>query len=68
MIDDLPSTRDEVVRYAEQVFGDVMNARVWLFQPKDRFADQKPITLCETPEGCRQVAEMLGQIDHGMFA
>jgi putative toxin-antitoxin system antitoxin component (TIGR02293 family) len=53
---------------AVTVFGDAERARRWLLSPKKRFDQRTPMQMLRTDLGGRMVEEMLGQIDHGMFA
>ncbi|MDE3106014.1 MAG: DUF2384 domain-containing protein [Acidobacteriota bacterium] len=53
---------------AVSVFGDAERARAWLGKPKKRFEQRTPMQMLRTDLGGRMVEEMLGQIDHGMFA
>jgi len=53
---------------AEQVFGEPERAWRWLREPKRRFNGKSPIELLATDAGARLVEEMIGQIEHGMFA
>ena len=51
-----------------KVFGEPERARRWLEKPKHRFHERSPLEMLRTEFGARLVEEMLGQIDHGMFA
>lgn len=53
---------------AVAVFGDAARAREWLGKPKKRFDQRTPMQMLRTDVGGRMVEEMLGQIEHGMFA
>lgn len=53
---------------AVSVFGDAERAREWLGKPKKRFDLRTPMQMLRTDLGGRMVEEMLGQIEHGMFA
>jgi putative toxin-antitoxin system antitoxin component (TIGR02293 family) len=53
---------------AVSVFGDAERAREWLGKPKRRFEGRTPMQMLRTEVGGRMVEEMLGQIEHGMFA
>jgi putative toxin-antitoxin system antitoxin component (TIGR02293 family) len=53
---------------AVSVFGDTGRAREWLGKPKRRFDRRTPMQMLRTEVGGRMVEEMLGQIEHGMFA
>jgi putative toxin-antitoxin system antitoxin component (TIGR02293 family) len=50
------------------VFGDKEKALRWMNKPKHRFAERTPIQMLRTELGGRMVEEMLGQIEHGIFA
>ena len=54
--------------HAVAVFGDAERARKWLLSPKKRFDQRTPMHMLRTDLGGRMVEEMLGQIEHGMFA
>ncbi len=57
-----------VFDHAVTVFGDAEHARQWLGSPKKRFDQRTPMQMLRTDLGGRMVEEMLGQIEHGMFA
>ena len=51
-----------------KVFGDKEKALRWLNREKHRFDERTPIQMLRTEVGGRLVENMLGQIEHGMFA
>jgi putative toxin-antitoxin system antitoxin component (TIGR02293 family) len=51
-----------------KVFGDKEKALRWLNKPKHRFDERTPLQMLRTEVGGRMVENMLGQIEHGMFA
>ena len=53
---------------AVKVFGEREKALRWLNHPKHRFDERTPVQMLRTEVGGRMVEEMLGQIEHGMFA
>jgi putative toxin-antitoxin system antitoxin component (TIGR02293 family) len=53
---------------AVRVFGEREKAVYWLSEPKRRFNERTPIQMMRTGMGASMVEEMLGQIEHGMFA
>lgn len=53
---------------AVRVLGDKDKALYWLSESKRRFDGRTPIQMLRTDLGGRMVEEMLGQIEHGMFA
>jgi putative toxin-antitoxin system antitoxin component (TIGR02293 family) len=55
-------------QFAVKVFGEQERAVRWLTKPKQRFDERTPIQMLRTELGGRLVEEMLGQIEHGMFA
>jgi len=54
--------------HAMRVFGDLERARLWLERPKHRFEERSPLQMLVSETGGRMVEEMLGQIEHGIFA
>lgn len=54
--------------HAMRVFGDLERARLWLGRPKHRFEERTPLQMLVSETGGRLVEEMLGQIEHGIFA
>lgn len=52
---------------ADRVFGNPEKASRWLRTPNRRLSGQTPLSLLRTAAGAALVAEMLVQIDHGMF-
>ena len=72
-----PLSRDESDKLARlvrifdhtvKVFDELDRARAWLNKPKKRFQGRTPLEMLRTEVGGRMVEEMLGQIEHGMFA
>lgn len=57
-----------ITAMAEQVFGESDRAWRWLREPKRRFDGKTPLERIATDAGARLVEEMIGQIEHGMFA
>jgi putative toxin-antitoxin system antitoxin component (TIGR02293 family) len=50
------------------VFGDAAKAARWLRKPNRALNGLEPLRLLQTETGGRAVEELLGQIDHGIFA
>ncbi len=57
-----------ITAMAEQAFGEPERAWRWLRKPKRRFAGKTPVEMLATEAGARLVDEMIGQIEHGIFA
>jgi putative toxin-antitoxin system antitoxin component (TIGR02293 family) len=57
-----------ITAMAEQVFGEAQRAWRWLRESKRRFSGKTPVEMLATEAGARLVEEMLGQIEHGIFA
>jgi putative toxin-antitoxin system antitoxin component (TIGR02293 family) len=57
-----------ITAMAEQVFGEPERAWRWLRERKRRFGGKTPIEMLASDAGARLVEEMIGQIEHGMFA
>ena len=53
---------------ADRVFANPEKASLWLRTPRASLAGQTPLSLLRTEAGSMVVSEILGQIDHGMFA
>lgn len=64
---------ERVVRFArlfaiaEDVFEDRTAARNWLNQPARALGGEKPIDYADTEIGAREVENLLGRIEHGVF-
>lgn len=65
---------ERVVRFArlfaiaEDVFEDQTAARDWLNRPAKALGGEKPIDYADTEIGAREVENLLGRIEHGVFA
>lgn len=57
-----------VVSEADRVFGNPGKSDRWLRTPIKKLANQTPLGLLRSEAGALLVDEILGQIDHGMFA
>lgn len=64
---------DRLLRYArlyaraERVFGEPEAARGWLKQPARALGYESPLHFSETEAGAREVENLLGRIEHGVF-
>jgi putative toxin-antitoxin system antitoxin component (TIGR02293 family) len=70
-------TRDEsdkVVRYARLMghavatFGNEASARQWLSSPQRGLGDAVPLDYAETETGAREVDNLLGRIEYGVYS
>lgn len=65
---------DRLLRYArlyaraEEVLGGAGSAREWLQAPARALAFVSPLKFAETETGCREVENLLGRIEHGVFS
>ncbi len=57
-----------VATRAEEVFGDPAKARRWMRKPKRSLLGETPLAYLASEDGARVVEEMLGRIEHGIFA
>jgi putative toxin-antitoxin system antitoxin component (TIGR02293 family) len=57
-----------ITAMAEHVFGEPGRAWRWLRKSKRRFDGKTPVEMLATEAGARLVEEMIGQIEHGIFA
>ncbi len=53
---------------AEQVLGGTDKAALWLHTENRALGGQTPLDLLDTDLGSRQVEEVLGRIEHGVFS
>jgi putative toxin-antitoxin system antitoxin component (TIGR02293 family) len=69
-----PSESDKVTRFsrllehATNVFGDVEKARAWLKHPQYGLGGAVPLDYAETEVGAREVDNLLGRIDYGVYS
>ena len=55
--------RKRILRLAERVFGDPVQARSWLDRPSVQLGGRTPREMLGTEAGARRVEELLAQID-----
>ncbi len=48
--------------------GDAAAARNWLTTPNEALVDQPPLKMIETEIGAREVEDLIGRLEHGVFA
>lgn len=53
---------------ADRVFGHPEKSSRWLRKPSAALGGHTPLSLLKSETGARAVDDLLGQIDHGMFA
>lgn len=53
---------------AFELFGSEEAAREWLKSPAHAMSGETPIAFCDTEVGARIVEDLIGQIEHGVFA
>lgn len=53
---------------ALELFGSEEAAREWLKSPAHAMSGETPIAFCDTEVGARMVEDLIGQIEHGVFA
>jgi putative toxin-antitoxin system antitoxin component (TIGR02293 family) len=65
---------EKVVRYqqllkkAEQVFGDTQSAREWLTHKQPGLRQRVPLEFAQTELGAREVENLLGRIEYGVYS
>lgn len=52
---------------AAKVLGNTELAREWLKKPARGLDGQTPIELIGTEQGCKQVADLLERVEHGVY-
>ena len=69
-----PDESDKVVRFsrllrhATAVFGDAERARAWLKHPQVGLGGAVPLDYASTETGAREVENLLGRIDYGVYS
>src|SRR6266699_7124099 len=69
-----PDESDKVMRFsrllehATNVFGDIEKARAWLKFPQHGLGGAVPLDYAETEIGAREVDNLLGRIDYGVYS
>ncbi len=59
---------ERIFARAVEVFGDELEAKIWLKEPKSALQGKTPLQVINTESGVQQVELMLGRIEHGIFA
>jgi putative toxin-antitoxin system antitoxin component (TIGR02293 family) len=65
---------EKLVRYqnllkkAEEVFGDAENAREWLTHPQRGLGNAVPLEFAKSEVGAREVENLLGRIEYGVYS
>ena len=57
-----------VLQHATRVFGDVARARQWLKFPQRGLGAAVPLDYASTEVGAREVENLLGRIDYGVYS
>ncbi len=62
--DDIPA---DILEKAIRVIGNEDNARKWLYSPKRVLNGMIPADHAQTEEGAKEVKQILGRMEHGVF-
>ncbi|HEX4140937.1 MAG TPA: antitoxin Xre/MbcA/ParS toxin-binding domain-containing protein [Candidatus Methylacidiphilales bacterium] len=57
-----------VLSMATDVFDDKEEASQWMAESLDVLSGRTPIEMCATDAGAREVEQVLGRIEHGVFS
>jgi len=57
-----------LLEHATKVFGDIEKARAWLKFPQRGLGGAVPLDYAETEVGAREVDNLLGRIDYGVYS
>lgn len=57
-----------IVAHANAVLEDEAKARAWLERPLRELSGKTPLELAATEPGAREVEQVLGRLEHGVFA
>jgi len=58
----------QLVKKAEEVFGNAASAREWLTHPQPGLGNVKPVEFAKTEIGAREVEKLLGRIEYGVYS
>lgn len=58
----------QLLKHATDVFGDIEKARDWLKFPQHGLGGAVPLDYAETEIGAREVDNLLGRIDYGVYS
>ena len=58
----------QLLEHATRIFGDVDRARAWLKHPQRGLGGAIPLDYAETEIGAREVENLLGRIDYGVYS
>ncbi len=53
---------------AKEVLGDIEHARQWFKSPKVALGGKSPFEYADTEPGAREVEDLLGRLEHGVFS
>ena len=57
-----------LVKKAEEVFGNAGAAREWLTNPQPGLGNARPVEFAKTEIGAREVENLLGRIEYGVYS
>ena len=57
-----------IVAMADEVFEDAERTRRWLHEAQRGLANRVPLALLQSEAGAREVEDLLGRIEHGVFS
>jgi putative toxin-antitoxin system antitoxin component (TIGR02293 family) len=57
-----------ILKRAQEVFGNVEKARDWMNTPLSAFEGETPLQRADTSIGANQVEDVLGRIDYGVYS
>jgi putative toxin-antitoxin system antitoxin component (TIGR02293 family) len=58
----------KMIRYAVKLFGNIERARAWLKDPQFGLGGAIPLEFAKTEVGAREVEDLLGRIDYGVYS
>ena len=62
------ATITNIFKRAVEVFGDPALARDWMHERLIALGGRTPLEFCQTEEGAREVENLLGRIEDGIFS
>jgi len=65
---DIPEAILSITARAGEVFANRGKALRWLQSPNPALGGRTPLNAAQTSEGCREVEDILGRIEHGIIS
>lgn len=62
------TNKRDLISYAVKVLGCSKKAHSWLYKPNKAMGNTVPQAIMHTEEGRKEIEEILGRIEHGIYS